>query len=57
MTTTITYSQKKTPTNQLKNNHKSFVYSMAMLGFEEKKIAKEKFYAEKKLIKIWLKIS
>ena len=43
--------------NQLENNHKSSVYSMKMLALEEKKTTKEKFYAEKKLIKIWLRIS
>ena len=43
--------------NQLENNHKSSIYSMTMLGLEEKKIAKEKFYAEKKLTKNWLRIS
>ena len=53
ITTIKIYFQKSARINQIKNNHKHFVYSITLLRFEEIKVKREKFYATEKPIKIW----
>ena len=52
VTITIRPFQKNVYINQMKNNHNYFFHGIIMLRFGEAKIAKEKFYAGKRAVKI-----